>query len=258
MNKYINRKKIIFFNRNKLILYFTIILLIFIIFIFYNQKIFINSYFNKMAYKLSDTYNLELKTINISGIEKSTSSEINKKLKIYYNTPILLLPLKDISSDLKKLPWIENVILNTDLKNTLNITIKEFEPIGIYLSNNKSYYFDNNGNIISELKNIQESKDNLIIFSGIDSNYNAKFIKNILNKKSFTKLKMDISKVKFIKKRRWDIYLNNGIILKLSEEFPEDSIKNYLQIYKKIDEKNITKIQIIDLRDIKKTYIKYK
>ena len=54
-----------------------------------------------MAYKLSDTYNLELKTINISGIEKSTSSEINKKLKIYYNTPILLLPLKDISSDLK-------------------------------------------------------------------------------------------------------------------------------------------------------------
>ncbi len=62
----------------------------------------------------------------------------------------------------------------------------------------------------------------------------------------------------FVEKRRWDIILKSKIKLMLSEKYPSQSIKNFMDIEKKLSKTDINNIEIIDLRNIDKTIITYK
>ena len=53
-------------------------------------------------------------------------------------------------------------------------------------------------------------------------------------------------------------YFKKNIRLLLSENFPKKSIENYLKIEKKLSEIEMNNIESIDLRNLKKTIIKYK
>ena len=67
-----------------------------------------------------------------------------------------------------------------------------------------------------------------------------------------------IKEVYYINERRWDVKLNNNIVLNLSEINIEESLKNYTKLIKKINNSDIIKIKNIDLRDIEKAIISFK
>ena len=78
--------------------------------------------------------------------------------------------------------------------------------------------------------------------------YRLLIFKNLLRK---------IEKVEYINSRRWNIYLKNGLILKLPETNITDSFKNYKEIYNKISNDELQKIESIDLRMLNKAILKF-
>ena len=254
MNKF-NRRKFLYANKKFYLILSILIFLIFSFLIIYFQKNLFFKSINSFIIALSNNYEYQYTTLSINGLNNVDKSFVDEKLKKYYKSSIFLLPLDKISNEIQNNNWIKSVKLSTNYKNTLYIKIEEYEPIAIYKFNKRSFYIDKKGKIIEEIKN-KLSNNNFLIFSGQSSNINAINIITILENINFLN-NFKIKNINYIEKRRWDIILTNDTKLMLSEEYPEKSIKNFIDIEKNLSKNEFNNIKLFDLRNLEKTIIKY-
>ena len=248
-NRFINRRKKSFFN-------FYIFLLLILIFFFVYLYLNFNKFTNLTSYLIqeySNKYNYNLTKIEFAGLTNLNKDEILIFFNKFKNNSIFLVPVKEISNEIKKNKWIKEVNIRNDYKNTLKINIKEEIPIGIYENNNQKILFSKNLAILEILGKNHDYK-NLIIFYGENSIINSKSLISKIDQD----IKHMIQSVIFIENRRWNIKLKNKITLKLPEKNLEEAIKNYRKIYLNLSNKDLKDIEIIDLRIPNQAIIKYK
>ncbi len=252
MNNF-NRKRYVINLR--LLIYFCIFIFVLIIcyFIYINKNSIIEVSKN-LIQNFSNNFQYQLTTFDISGLERIEKENIESKLKKYLKSSIFLLPLDQISDSIRQNNWVREINLNTNYKDTLFIKIKEYKPIGIYLFNEKYFFFNKNGKIIDEILNIDLYNQPLIVFKGSSSNLKANSLINILQNYEFQK-NYKIESVEYINKRRWNINLHNNVKLLLSEEDPNKSINNFNIIQNKLSETEINNIKKYDLRNLTKTIL---
>ena len=202
----------------------------------------------------SENFQYQFTKFDISGLEKIELKFVEDKLQNYLGSSIFLLPLDQINDSIKENNWVKEIYLNTNYKDTLFIRIEEYEPIGIYLFNEKYFVFDENGKIIDQIYITDFTHQSLLIFKGNSSNLKANSLINILKNNDFEK-KYQIESLEFINKRRWDINLYSDVKLMLSEEDPNKSIQNFIMIQNKLSETDINNIKTYDLRNLKKTIL---
>ena len=246
----INRRRYVLNFRS--IVYFCIFLflIIFSFFLYFNKNnIIILS--KNLIQTFSENLQYQFTTYNISGLERVNSKFIEDKLQKYIKSSIFLLPLDQINDSIKENNWVKEINLSTNYKDTLFININEYRPIGIYLFNKKYFFFDENGKIIDEILIDELPNQSLIVFKGNSSNLIANSFINILENNNFLK-KFKIENIEYINKRRWNIILNNNIILMLSEEDPNKSIQNFIMLQNKLSETYINNIKTYDLRNLNK------
>ncbi len=119
--------------------------------------------------------------------------------------------------------------------------------------NNQLFYFTKDGKIIDKLR--KDINENLIIFYGDKASKVAYNLINIINKTETVNM---VKEGYYINERRWDVKLDNNILLNLAEINIEESLKNYIKLIKKFNNSYIIKIKSIDLRDSKKAIISFK
>ena len=253
MNSSINKKKIRFFKNRKFLKYFTISILSCLFFVYIYHELIKSDKFLTIIQAISETYNYQLKNVEINSLQRVNKFEVNNIVNKYFNKSIFLLPLKEISNAINQLSWVKDVNLSTNFNNKLIIEIFEYKPIGLLFYNNQLFYFSKDGEIIDKFK--EEINNNLIIFYGNQVSKVAYNFLNIINKTETVNM---IKEVYYINERRWDVKLNNNIVLNLSEINIEESLKNYTKLIKKINNSDIIKIKNIDLRDIEKAIISFK
>ena len=257
MSRYLNRKKFKFFNQKNFLIAAILISVFLIYFILYFNFSKFENYLIKNVNIFSNKFDYRLKFIEVNGINVVKLNEIENLIKPYLNSSIFLLPLDDISKKIKENPWIKNINISTNYKDILLINIDEFKPVGVFLFNDTYYYFNNNGKIIDLLDESLLLKDELIIFSGQLSNINAISLLEILNQSDLIFLDKIIN-AKYIGKRRWNLILDNGILLKLSEKNPKASLQNYSKLRKNLNNNELNSIKAIDLIDFQKAVIQFR
>ncbi len=202
----------------------------------------------------SENFQYQFTTYNISGLERINSKFIEDKLQKYINSSVFLLPLDQINDSIRENNWVKEINISTNYKDTLFINIDEYRPIGIYLFNKKYFFFDENGKIIEEILIDDLPNQNFVVFKGNSSNLKANSLINILENNNFLN-KYKIENIEYINKRRWNINLNNNIILMLSEEDPNKSIQNFIILQNKLSKTYMNNIKAYDLRNLKKTIL---
>ena len=145
------------------------------------------------------------------------------------------------------------MLLNVEIPVTIKLDIVEYKPIGLYFFNNQLFYFSKEGKIID--KYIENKNEKFIKFYGNQSLKKASDFLNNLN--NFNELPI-IKEAYFIKQRRWDIKLDNEILINLSEKNIAESIKNYIKLIKKFNDSEIISIKSIDLRNNEKAIINFR
>ena len=253
MNSNINKKKINFFTNKIFFKYIFIGILLCSFFIYTYNELIKRKGFYSIIQNISEKYNYQLKNVEINSLKRISKSEVNKIVNQYYNQSIFLLPLEEISKSINELIWVKNVNLSTNLNNKLNVEIFEYKPIGLLFYNNQLFYFAKNGKIIDKFK--EDINKNLIIFNGNQASRVAYNFLNIIYK---TETGNMIKEAYYINERRWDVKLQNNIVLNLSEINIEESLKNYIKLIKKFDNSDIIKIKSIDLRNTEKAIISFK
>ena len=253
MSSNINKKKISFFINRKFFKYIpvSILLCLFVVY-FYHELIKRDKLYNFIQ-NISEKYNYQLKNVEINSLKRINKSDVNNIINQYYNQSIFLLPLEEISKSINQLSWVKDVKLSTNFNNKLNVEIFEYEPIGLLFYNNQLFYFSKNGKIIDKFE--EEISENLIIFYGKQASSEAYNFLNVINKTETVNM---IKESYYINERRWDVKLQNNILLNLSEINIEESLNNYIKLVKKLNNSDIIKIKSIDLRDSKKAIISFK
>ena len=206
----------------KIIIYFFLIIVLGSI----NNKIF------------SSTKFYQIKEIQISGLDVMNNEKLLSKLKNFFFKNILFINKNEISKIIENNDLVQNYIILKKYPSKLDVRIEKAKFYAKINRNNKIFYVGSNGKLIKN--NFQYELP--FIFGNPEVNEFLKFKKIIDNSKLQYR---DIKNLYFFQSKRWDIELNNNLIVKLPKENLDKSLDNVFEI---INNSNLNKFKIIDLR----------
>lgn len=192
------------------------------------------SLINLKLFKIKDIEVLEDK----SNINNSVKEIIENNLTIFKNQNIFLLDKKEIVKKISENNWISNYSIQKKYPSKLIVNLKKTEPIAKIIVDNEIFYVGSNFKLI---KSKIQFNDLPNIFGKPKINEFKKLITNLnLSSLSYK----DISDIYYLKSGRWNLKIQDDVIIKL----PRDNILESLNLVKKIlDNKNIISKNTIDL-----------
>ena len=135
-------------------------------------------------------------------------------------------------------------VYKKSLTSTLKINVTENDPYAIYFQEGKSFLIDLDGSIITEI-NLNNYEDDLLFVRGENS---PELLEQLIRDISiaFPNLTQTLEEVEFIEKRRWNLKLNNKLLVKLPDENIQQSLKNLKQLFEEqeVMESNIIEIDL--------------
>ena len=231
-------------TRSNFTVYFLTILIISLLLTTFLNNIDFEKYpklLNNFLIKNGFTIN-NIQILGIKNIPKETIIEIVNNEK---KSNILNVNLLNIYNNLKNNDWVEELYIERVLPNTIKISIKEKEAIGIWQYEMSNKLITKDGEIISTA-NINKFKIDLPIIHGNDANKNANSILKILEtNKVLTK---NIWSLDYINNRRWNLHFKQGIIVLLPSEGVLRAWNEIIKLQKNYDVLNLGLTEL-DLRN---------
>ena len=186
-----------------------------------------------------------INNIQILGIKNIPKETIIKIVNNEKKSNILNVNLLNIYNNLRNNDWVEELYIERVLPNTIKISIKEKEAIGIWQYEMSNKLITKDGEIISTA-NINKFKIDLPIIHGKHANKNANSILKILEtNKVLTK---NIWSLDYINNRRWNLHFKQGIIVLLPSKGVLKAWNEIIKLQKHYDVLNLGLTEL-DLRN---------
>lgn len=197
---------------------------------------------------------LELREIEIVGNDQLTTEMIQKQAHLSEGQPLLLVSLSETSAQLRALPEVRHVRVQRVLPDRLIITIDERRPVAIWQHNGSYKLIDQDG-IILENRALDSSVKNALLVVGEDAPKHTQDLRSWLE--ATESLAKQVDSAVRVGKRRWDIYLKNGVKIMLPEQEPDVAWRELqtLEHEKAILAKSL---EVIDMRVEGKLFLQLK
>ena len=208
----------------------------FYLFIFLLINSILNLNFSK---NLKDKFSVN--SIIVNSKHKDVKEKVLLKLNFLSSQNIFFINKNNILSILENLNYLESFDVKKKLPSSIIVNAKKTELIAQTYSEKNKYFIGQNGKLIKE-KEITNIVNLPTIFGKFEVEDFLYLKKIILLQKINHK---NILKFYSHKNKRWDIYFNNNILLKL----PSDNIINSLKLFNKLQKLNKVKPNmVVDLR----------
>ena len=182
-----------------------------------------------------------IENINIEGNINVNTADLKNKLKDFYGKSLIFLNRKELSQIASEFVFIKEIKIKKIYPSTINILIKENEPLAILIENEKKILLLEMGNTTTNY--IVNNKESLPIVKGKGAK--KKFYKLYETLKRVNFQMNSINEINYFAIDRWDILLKNGKLLRLPTERLESSVKKFISIY---DKDNFKNFKIFDFR----------
>jgi cell division protein FtsQ len=209
-------------------------------------------------YTVTQNLGFKVKSVVIQGCSKTPKDALNNALQLQINDAILKYDMESIKERLQQIEWIKDAVVYRQLPDQFYIHIVERDPIAVWFEQKKKYLIDDAGIAIyiSSLKGYEK----LPQITGPGAPEKAS---GILNELKYYPLILDkLSTIVRVRKRRWDLILHTGVIVKLPEsDFDKGALEKALKVlvhFLKNDGIKIDQVKSIDLRLSDKYYIERK
>jgi cell division protein FtsQ len=183
-----------------------------------------------------------LKKIEVLGNNLLLKKSILELINVRVGQKLYLISANDIRDKLLKLDEISDVSVNINYSGLIKVTIYERKPFAIWWNKNSPWLIDEEGSKILKIKDVDSYKNLVIIFG---QNFNDK-LKTFLDLLKPFSLYGKIKSLHYVGNRRWDVYIEDNIVIKLPENNIANSIKKSEKVLNSFKYKD--KIDIIDLR----------
>ncbi|SOC40298.1 cell division protein FtsQ [Rhizobium subbaraonis] len=151
--------------------------------------------------------------VKVSGARETSEIDILEQLGLDGTTSLVALDIEEARQKLAKLPWVEHVSVRKVYPGTIEITLKERTAFAIWQHGNDLSLIEKNGSVIAPLRDNKFSA--LPLFVGRDAEAAAAdFDKQFDN---WPEIKARVRAYVRVAGRRWDLRLDNGVIVMLPE-----------------------------------------
>ena len=202
-----------------------------------------SSFLSFFSDKVGQFWGLSLKECLIEGRGQTPIDDIWGAIRCPWGQNIFSCSLKRMHEDLRKLPWVKDVVIIRRLPSTIIICLKEKKPMAVWQHQGKKVVISEEGEVISGAPLSEE----YLVVTGKDAPMHTWHLLKSLE--SYKKKLPKVSAATFLRSQRWDIYLEDKTCVKLSEKNIEESLRRLLRVLKWRAEKKKS-ITMIDLRFI--------
>ena len=182
---------------------------------------------------------IKIKNINVSGLDFSENQKLLSDLKNINLGNIFVVNQNEIKKLINFNPLIENYKIFKVYPSTLDIKIAKTSFIAKINLNGKTFIVGSNGKLSND-KSLNKKLP--YIFGNPEINEFLKF-KKVIDQSKISY--QEIKSIYFFQSKRWDLEFNNKILVKLSNDFTQQTLDN-IQIF--MNDKNLNNIKILDAR----------
>ena len=197
-------------------------------------------YFDFSKTSLSKLFTI--KNFQIHNTENTDIDLVYSKLEKFKNINIFLIKNNEIASSITDLDFVKDIGIKKIYPDKIEININEHKIVAVISNNEKKYMLSKEGHVI---ENYNDKFNSLpVIYGKNTENYFPDFYK-LLNDINF-----NLNKIKYFKyfeSNRWDIFLKDGKLIKLSSKESEvkESLANFIAVY---SDKKFEQYKIFDFR----------
>ena len=195
----------------------------------------------------------ELTNLYLSGHEKLSKQAILHHSQLRHGQPILDISLSQLQERLESLPQIRRVSINRQLPTDMHIHISERYPVALWQKGEALHLVDDEGILMGDGDPIKHNHLPLLV--GDHAPKNLQKLMALLA--TAPELKAQFDSAIFVGKRRWNLWLTNGIEIKLPEDNSEGALSRLEALHASQPLKG-SDISTIDLRVPERMFIKPK
>nr|WP_200863251.1 cell division protein FtsQ/DivIB [Rhizobium freirei] len=191
-----------------------------------------------------------IEDVKVSGNDETSEIEILQLLGLDGTTSLVALNADAARQKIANLPWVENVEVRKVYPRTVEVKLKERKAYAIWQHGAELSLIQKDGSVIAPLRDNKFAK--LPLFVGRDAEASAASVEEAFAK--WPDIHAQVKAFVRVAGRRWDLYLDNGVIVRL----PEDNIDGALARLTKLDkDQNLLQrdIAAVDLRLADRTAI---
>lgn len=166
-----------------------------------------------VAQTLTSAAGFAIEDVRVSGNAHTSEIDILQLLGLDGTTSLLALDIDAARHSLSDLPWVEAVEVRKVYPRTIEVMLKERQAFGIWQHGSELSLIEKNGSVIAPLRDNKFAF--LPLFVGRDAERAAASIDTEFA--NWPAISQQIKAYVRVAGRRWDVHLDNGIVVKLPE-----------------------------------------
>ncbi|MBB4953216.1 cell division protein FtsQ [Agrobacterium vitis] len=170
---------------------------------------------------MTSTAGFAVDNVKLSGNVHISEIDVLQSLGLDGTTSLVSLDVDDARRRVAELPWVAAVEIRKVYPKTVLLNIKERVPFGIWQHGTDLSLIEEDGNIIAPLRDNKFAS--LPLFVGRDAETDAKDV--MAEFAAYPQLTSRVKAYVRIASRRWDLYLDNGVVVKLPEDDVGEALK---------------------------------
>lgn len=171
-------------------------------------------YWSMVEETMTSTVGFAIENVKLSGNVHTSEIDVLQSLGLDGTTSLVAIDVDDARRKVAALPWVQQVEVRKVYPRTIEVNIKEREAYGIWQHGTELSLIEKNGSVIAPLRDNKFAS--LPLFVGRDAETAAQDVE-----KDFAGHADILQRVRaFVRvaSRRWDVHLDNGVLVKLPEE----------------------------------------
>lgn len=174
----------------------------------------INNWMTARVLDVSASAGFKVKDILITGRSQIPADVLLTHLNIRENMPVFGVNIADTQKAVTNIPWVKSVSVSRILPSTVVISLKEREPVALWQYQKKLSLIDGEGAVLTA-EDLGTWKD-LPMVVGEDAPAHVTELLGLLNAEPA--ISGEFVSASRVGKRRWDLRLKNGVVVKLPEK----------------------------------------
>lgn len=155
--------------------------------------------------------------VEVEGRVTTPADDVLKALDVARGMPILSVAPERARQRLETLPWVRAATVKRRLPDTIVVTLSERQPMALWQRDGKLALVDTEG-IVVTTEHLERYQD-LLLVVGEDAPKQAPELIRVLATRP--DLKAHVQSAVLVGGRRWDVHLDDGIVVAL----PEDGVE---------------------------------
>lgn len=165
-------------------------------------------------YAASGERGFTVENLVIEGRNNLSAGQLKSLVGIQKGDPIFATDLTAIEAKLEDVSWVDDALVERRLPDTLYVSIRERQPLALWQRQGKLAVVDAEGVVLTD-SNL-EKFSSLPIIVGDEAPLHAPELVAMIQAEPA--LKSRLESAKWIGGRRWDLYLKNGVAVRLPED----------------------------------------